>query len=510
MGLAYLGAMIEDKFSEGAWSRHFARRAAGQTSEAYVPSGAVAAQDNMLLSFYGHYSYDRLRTAIDAHAADADVLFIGLSILSDGMTGARTILTNLRRDFPFAQLLVGGPHATSFPYDFFIDPERRRGPLADYVVRNEGELAIIGIIDGLLENAEQAKRCGPSLGIDPSLCHFHTDYRVIDGGQYGVAEGRAKKHVLDTLPPPAYFLFEDEEGRLPYEPDFRYGLEAPAVNINSSRGCPHKCTFCTIPLLVPGYRTLSPERMVETIRFLVGRYGVRSVFFREDNFMFEGGRSDDDRWEDVERFCDLLQESGSGVRWAIEARADNLLKPGRGNSSRLDILAAAGLSGIYIGVESGSDAMLKLYVKGSTVEQMSEAIRGCTSRGIAVVTTACYGDPDIFLRRSYPLIDLEDNGYQLSILKQREQILASTRDFLDMHEIAADRREEYALVGIPISAAYRLLDRERETFPDLVEHYDPLTRYIYPKGFRWWSAAVYDLKRLVRPYVSFSFQPVDS
>lgn len=510
LGLAYLGAMLEDKFSEGAWSRHFARQASGETSRPYVPSAAVAAQDNMLLSFYRRYSYDSLRLAIEAHAADADALFIGLSVLSDGMVGARTILTNLRRDFPFAQILVGGPHATSFPDDFYVDVAGRRGPLADYVVQNEGELAIIGIIDGLLENAELAKQHGPTLGINPDLCRFYPDYRIINGGQFGATESRQRKHVLDTLPAPAYFLFEDENGELPYEPDVRYGLEAPAANINSSRGCPHKCTFCTIPLLVPGYRSHSPERMAETVRFLVNRYGVKSIFFREDNFMFEGAHSGDDRWDDVERFCDLVHDVAPGLRWAIEARADNLLKPAGGNKARLDVLAAAGLSGIYIGVESGSDAMLKLYVKGSTIQQMSDAIRACSSRGIAVVTTACYGDPDIFLRRSYPLIDLEDDGYQLSILKQREQILECTRAFMDLHEIPPDRREEYALVGIPISAAYRLLDRERVTFPDLVEHFDPVTRYIYPKGFRWWSATVYDLKRLVRPYVSFSFQSVDS
>lgn len=509
MGLAYLGAMIEDRFTEGAWSKHFDRQAKGGTQARYVPSGIVAAQDNMRHSFYGEYSYERLRSAIGAHAVGADPLFIGLSILSDGMSAGREILRRLRSDFPFATLMVGGPHATSFPHDFYVDVERRYGPLADYVVRNEGELAILGIIDGLLENAELARQHGPALGIVPESCEFGPDYRIIEGGQYGTTGTRSGEHVLDTLPPPAYFLFEDAGGALPYEPDMRYGLEAPAANINSSRGCPHKCTFCTIPLLVPGYRTLSPARMVEILRFLVNRYDVRSVFFREDNFMFEGTRSQDDRWADVERFCDMMSDVGPEIGWAIEARADNLLKPASGNRSRLDVLASAGLKGIYIGVESGSDAMLKLYVKGSTVQLMSEAIRACEDRDIAVVATACYGDPDIFLRRNYPLIDLADHAYQLAVLKQREQILEDTRGFMEAHRIPADRREEYALVGIPISAAYRLLERERCQFPDLVEHFDPVTRYIYPKGFRWWSDTVYELKRRVRPYVSYSYQAAE-
>lgn len=509
MGLAYLGAALEDRATGGAWSRHVADVALGGEARRYIPSGAVAAQDNMFLSFYGHYSYDLLRRNIEAFAGESQELLIGLSVLSDGMHAARDMLRRLRLDFPFAQLVVGGPHPTAFPRDFYMSNESREGALADYVVQNEGELALAAIAEGLLATEELLRRNGPPLGIDPTLCDYGDDLKIIDGGQYGAGLPASQKHVLDALPPPAYFLFEDDKGDWPYEPDYRYGLEAPAANINSSRGCPHKCTFCTIPVLVPGYRTLSPARMVELVSYLTHRYRVKSVFFREDNFMFEGRTPQEGRWPDVEEFCTLAKAAAPGLKWAIEARADNLLDPTGNGRTRLEVLKDAGLSGIYIGVESGSDAMLKLYVKGSTVQAMSEAIHACQAQGIAVVATACYGDPDIFLRRSYPLIDLQDNDYIYATLVQRERILQETRAFMDAHSIPADRREEYALAGIPVSAAYRLLSREQTQFPGLVEHQDPVSRYIYPKGFRWWSSAVYDLKRRVRPYVSYTYMSAD-
>lgn len=509
LGIAYLGAVLEDRATGGAWSRHVADVASGGKAGRYTPSGSVAAQDNMFLSFYGRYDYERLHRAIDAFAGEGQDLVIGLSVLSDGMHAAREMLRQLRMDFPFAQLVVGGPHATAFPRDFYFSNSTREGPLVDYVVRNEGELALAAIAEGLLATEELLRRNGPPLGIDPTLCDYSDDLRIIDGGQYGASLPASERHVLDTLPSPAYFLFEDENGDWPYEPDHRYDLEAPAANINSSRGCPHKCTFCTIPLLVPGYRTLSPERMLAIVTYLTRRYDVKSVFFREDNFMFEGRTPDEGRWPDVEAFCELAKEAAPGLKWAIEARADNLLQPTASGRNRLAVLRDAGLSGIYIGVESGSDAMLKLYVKGSTVQNMSDAIRACQAEGIAVVATACYGDPDLFLRRSYPLIDPASDSYQLASLVQRERILQETRAFMDAHDIPADHREEYALAGIPVSAAYRLLDRERERFPHLVEHVDPVSRYLYPKGFRWWSDRVYELKRLVRPYVSYKFKTGD-
>jgi hypothetical protein len=249
--------------------------------------------------------------------------------------------------------------------------------------------------------------------------------------------------------------------------------------------------------------------MVEIMRFLSIEYDVRSVFFREDNFLYEGGTVQGSRWKDVEQFCIELSELLPGMRWAIEARADNLLQPASSGRSRLDVLVGAGLTGIYVGVESGSDAMLKLYVKGQTVNTISEAIRACAIRGVAVVTTVCYGDPDVFLRRNYPLIDLTDGRYLVSLRGQRERILRDSRSFMDKHEIPHERREEYALVGIPVSAIYKVLARESAAFPELVEHFDPISRYIYPKGFRWWAEHVYELKRRVRPLISYEFQAAE-
>ncbi len=61
------------------------------------------------------------------------------------------------------------------------------------------------------------------------------------------------------------------------------------------------------------------------------------------------------------------------------------------------------------------------------------------------------------------------------------------------------------MVGIPTSAMYQVLDQCRQQYPGLVEHYDPISRYIYPKGFQWWSTKVYDAKRRVRPYFGYGY-----
>ena len=104
-------------------------------------------------------------------------------------------------------------------------------------------------------------------------------------------------------------------------------------------------------------------------------------------------------------------------------------------------------------------------------------------------------------------MDWSTNEYRADTVRVREAILSETRAFMDAHGIPADRREEYCLVGIPVSTTYRLLNRERNHYPVLVEHYDPETRYFYPKGFGWWSAKLYDFSRGVRAYPGYDYQP---
>lgn len=508
LGLAYLGAILEQAFSEGAYDEYVSARLRGGRVGRYRTSGCVAAEDNMRLSFYGQYDLARLLDRMEGFFAnsDPDRQFIGMSVLSDGMRAARQMLRAFRLRFPAAKIIVGGPHATIFPCDFYVDPESRQGPLADFVVRNEGEQAILAIVRQEIDTPQQLREGAGRLGISLTNSDYSDpDYRIIDGGQYRGAGSFPAAHVLDQLPMPAYFLFE-EDGRLPYEPDRRYGLGDPAANINSSRGCPHHCSFCTIPKLVPGYRTLSPKRMLEIVNFLNWEYGVQSVFFREDNFMYAGGTLGGDRWPDVAEFCERLLEKRLKLNWAIEARADNLLAAsGIEGKSRLELLRAAGLSGVYVGVESGSDVMLKLFVKGTSASEMSQALRGCQAHGIAVIATALYADPDLLLKGRFASTDLCDPSYQRGIVEQRESILTQTRAFLDTHQIPLERREEYAMVGIPVSAVYQLLDQHRRQYPALVEHYDETSRYLYPKGFQWWSTKVYDAKRGVRPYFGYNY-----
>jgi len=63
----------------------------------------------------------------------------------------------------------------------------------------------------------------------------------------------------------------------------------PYASIYTSLGCPYHCTFCCInaPFGKPGYRTRSPENVLEEIGRLVNRYGVRNIKFADELFVLK-------------------------------------------------------------------------------------------------------------------------------------------------------------------------------------------------------------------------------
>ena len=506
MGLAYLAAALEREFTNGAYDETTSSRA----SSSVAHSGRVRVRDNMLLSYYAKYRWNELVVDMQRFFEDCDAedQYIGLSVLSDGMPHAIALLKGWRRFFPKASIIVGGPHATLFPYDFYLNIPGKEGPLADYVVRHEGENALRAIVAGAVGTEADLEAASEHYGLDLAGSDYQDpSYRVIDGGTYRGEPGAAASdafHVLDGLPIPAYGLFADGQGVLPYPTDARYRLDVPAANINTSRGCPMKCAFCTVPWLVEGYRCLSPDRILQIAEYLIREFSIRGLFFREDNLLWSIPDTEQNRWPDIKRLCQGLK--AYPLTWAIEARADDLNRPSGDTCTRIQTMADAGLRGIYVGVESGYDHLLQLYCKGEHVSDMIEAISSAHRAGVAVVASCVYGDPDVVCPPNCsPAEDMPQS--MRDEIAVREEILRSTRQLLDTLQIPDDHREEYALVGIPRSLLYDRLLVAMENNPEVAEYYDKTRRYIYPRGFRWWSHKLYELDAGVRPYVGYAYNP---
>ena len=225
------------------------------------------------------------------------------------------------------KIIVGGPH-TSVRLASIPD-------YVDHIVIGEGEISLPKLLEGSLQE------------------------RIIHG---------EKVDDMDLLPFPAWedLIYRGYDWTAPFNIPGMY----PCYTMNTSRGCPFNCTFCTVKAIWgKTYRCMSAERVVSDVEKMLQLYGARSIYFREDHFTLNKNRT-------IE-FCNLLLKKNLKIYWMCETRVDGLDDPGY-----VQLMADAGCSMFYIGVESGSPRMLEYFKKGETVEQFQKAFKNIRNAGI--------------------------------------------------------------------------------------------------------------------------------
>lgn len=232
------------------------------------------------------------------------------------------------------RVAVGGPHTSAVPESI---PH-----FVDHVIIGEGEEAILDIVDG-------------------------TSSRVIQ-----------KDFIqdLDQLPMPAYDCFSN----LPYDFGVKWFPQEPVFTMNTSRGCPFRCAFCSVASVWGReYRYLSADRVVEDVSHLVSNYGAKGIYFREDNFTASRKRT--------VSFCERLLREEIDIKWMCETRVDSL------DRELIALMHRAGCEALYMGVESGSQRLLDFMKKGITLEQIHNVFRWCRETGIKTAASFIVGVP---------------------------------------------------------------------------------------------------------------------
>ncbi len=149
----------------------------------------------------------------------------------------------------------------------------------------------------------------------------------------------------------------------------------------SSRGCPHRCTFCLWPGTMVGrdFRARAPESVVDEMEHLVRHYGVDDIYFDDDTMTIDRER--------ILKICRLIQERDLKVHWISMGRVDNI------DEELLDEMRKAGCDNMYLGVESGSEEILKRLKKGISLNQVERAFRMARRAGIRTQAFFMLGGP---------------------------------------------------------------------------------------------------------------------
>ena len=264
---------------------------------------------------------------------------VGITVMTPKAASAFAIASLVKKHNKNCHVVFGGPHATLKPDEVLKNTED-----VDFVVNGEGEIVLLELV-----NALSAKNNDFS-AISGLSCR--------DGGK-GVTNN-TKKFIdnLDSLP------FPDRETLLGLD---TYTSEDMGL-LMGSRGCPYSCSYCATQIWTRKVRYRSLENILEEIKYVRERYGTRQFTFKDDSFTVNRKR--------VMDFCNKLMDAGVKINWDCNTRVDLV------DSELLMTMKKAGCNSIKVGIESGSERILKLMDKGITLERTKEAARLFREAGI--------------------------------------------------------------------------------------------------------------------------------
>lgn len=251
--------------------------------------------------------------------------------------------------------MVGGHQAKAMPTETLADPRFAR---CEALVLGEGETRVVE----LLKDKRYRSTLPGVMWRDPIL------ETPVTGGSMGAGHHLAPD--IDGLPVvDRAFLAADphraNDGRL-------------EANMVGARGCPYDCSFCGAAVSANPdvtIRTRTPENIIEEMTELHAAYGVTAFRFVDDLFL---------AYERFIRRCmAAFRVSGIGYRYVWDATGRiNILH--RMSDDILALLKANGCREVALGIESGSERLLKYMGKRITADMTRSVVRRLTQHGISV------------------------------------------------------------------------------------------------------------------------------
>lgn len=136
-----------------------------------------------------------------------------------------------------------------------------------------------------------------------------------------------------------------------------------------SRGCAHRCAFCSYPGN-GAYSALPPEAAAAELARNRREHGIRTYRFMDSDFAA--------RPRETEEFCDRVAALGLDLQWTCYARVDALARrPALARKMR-----AAGCAAVFLGIESGDDAILRAMGKNYGAPEILEGAAAAREAGI--------------------------------------------------------------------------------------------------------------------------------
>jgi radical SAM superfamily enzyme YgiQ (UPF0313 family) len=364
---------------------------------------------------------------------------VGISAITPTAKSSYLVADHFRaRGVP---VVIGGPHVTFVPEESLAH--------ADFCIAGESEMALPMLVDALND--------GGGLDGVPGLI-----WRTGSGIHRNPVASPVSD--LDSLPFPDFSLLDMGPGRRMGDARARRSI----IPIQTSRGCPFDCIFCSVTgMFGRHYRHRSTENVLAELR----RYDParHEIFFYDDNFAADPAST--------KRLLREMATRRPVFRWSAQVRTDVARDP-----EMLDLFARAGCAVLYVGFESVDPNALLEMRKRQTVDDIRRSIGEMRKRRIHVHGMFVFGfDSDT------------------------PSTSAATVDFALREKI--DSAQFLILTPFPGSSLYSRLQAERRLLDEEWDMYDGHHVKFVPRGFSPWElqraqlnshARFYSMRQVVR------------
>jgi len=239
---------------------------------------------------------------------------------------------------------------------------------ADFGVVGEGEMTLHRLVTALRQ------------GRDP---HEIPGLVIRDGDEF-ISTGPGEYiEDLSNLPPIPYDLFPQEQW-LPiglwyaeHCPQPHWRVEDRVINVHGGRGCPFRCNFC-YHHSKPRYRPI--DLMMAEAEEALERFDGNMLYFSDDLVLASPARA--------RRLVEGIRSLKRPVEYSVSARFDVLA---RIDDDLLEEMKHTGCRIMGLGIESGSDRILKLIGKNCTVETIWNGLERLKKVGILPTVSIMVG-----------------------------------------------------------------------------------------------------------------------
>jgi radical SAM superfamily enzyme YgiQ (UPF0313 family) len=283
-------------------------------------------------------------------------LCLGVTVLTGApISDALHISRAAKRARPDLPVVWGGWHPSMFSRECLVEDS------VDITVRGQGEETFAEIVRRLAEGRSLEGCAGCTVRLANGAIHENPPRPLAPVDKF-------RAHDYGLIPVERYFKLKGKR----------------QLDYISSQGCNFRCAFCSDPFVYGRkWVGLEPERMAMRLKELWDRYRFDDVNFQDETFFTKRAR--------VQALADRIVESGMKITWAATMRADQGIRLPDAVWARCK---QSGLRRLLVGVESGSNEMLKRIAKDIKIEQVFHTAQKMLEYDIAGHFPFIVGFPD--------------------------------------------------------------------------------------------------------------------